>query len=184
MLDAGTWLAYSGEAVSAVAGSLVEDVGAVVVASARGSVFVDEVGRRCCCCSARMPAQVASWRVEKARTDWRAWRPLGWMVIDGKMAFVRRWRRVGRLGWVVAGWVSRKEERRVEEGVEALRMLRPVARLADDEGVEGRVEVWARASRLEEEAEGNWEVGAVEPRLVEGLCDVVGREDNCGVVEF
>ena len=155
MLDAGTWLAYSGEAVSPVVGSLVEDVGAVVVASARGSVFADEVGRRCCCCcSARMPAQVASWRVEKARTDWRAWRPLGWMVMDGKMALVRRWRRVGRLGWVVAGWVSRKEERRWE-GVQALRMLGPVARLVDDEGVEGRVDVWPRASRLEEEADGN-----------------------------
>ena len=145
MLEAGTWLAYSGEAVSAAVGSLVlvdVDAGAVVVVSARGSVVVvDEVGRRCCCCcSARMPAQVASWRSEKARRDRRAWRPLGWMVMVGKMASVRRWRRAGRLGWVLAGWVSRKGERRWE-GVEALRMLGPVARLADDEESEGRVDV-------------------------------------------
>ena len=159
---------YSGKAVSAIkVGSLLlvfglvveEEEGAVaVLLSARvRSAIVDAVLRRRCCSSARMPAQVAFWRSAKARADRRAWRPSGWMVTDGEMASVRRWRRrVGKLDCVLVGWARRKEERRVE-GIEPLGLLLGpvVARLADDEAVEGRVDVWARASRLEEEADGN-----------------------------
>ena len=82
---------------------------------------------------------------------------------------------------MVAGWVRRKEERRWE-GVEVPWTFGPAAaRLVDDEAVEGRVDVW---TRLEEFVDGTCEVGAVELRLVEGLWDVVGRVDVCGVVEL
>lgn len=75
-----------------------------------------------------------------------------------------------------AGWLSLKEERLEEEN-------EPIAPCPDDE-VEGRVDVGALASRLEE-VEGNCEVGAVELRRVEGRRDdVVGREGVCILVEL
>lgn len=105
--------------------------------------------------------------------------------MEGQVVFVARWwRRRCWAGRVVpaAGWLSLKEEERREEGDDDA--VGPVAPCADEE-VEGRVDVCARASRLEEEVEGNCEVGAVELRRVEGRCDdVVGREDVFIVVEL
>ena len=102
--------------------------------------------------------------------DWRACLPSRMTVGEGQVAvFFLRFRRAGRLSGAPASWATLKEERLEEEP-------------------EGRVDAGARPSRLEEETEGTCEDGAVELRLVEGLvevrCEVVGREEDCGVVEL
>ena len=75
---------------------------------------------------------------------------------------------------IVSGWADCLAEGGREEVAEAPCESRPVATSL----LEGRVEVGARSSRLEDEAEGTCDVGVVEPRLVEGLvearCDAVG----------
>ena len=52
------------------------------------------------------------------------------------------------------------------------------------EEMDGRVGFWTWVERLEDEAEETRDVGAVDVRLVEGRCDVVGREEVCTVVRL
>ena len=100
--------------------------------------------------------------------------------MEGSQVLVwRRWPRVAPV--LVVGALGLSEERR-EVGAESAAGTRP------DEEAEGRFGRSLLASSLEPGAEEKVvaaeekDVGAVEVRLVEGRCEVVGRVDGCVTV--
>ena len=88
---------------------------------------------------------------------------------EDQVVLVRRWPRARPVVWLAVGGLRRNEERR-EEAADGSGPV--VARLDD-----GRVDVGARVSRLEEETDETCDVGAVELCVMEAPCEVVGRLD-------
>ena len=68
--------------------------------------------------SACIPARTSSRRAENADSDWSAWRRSGTDCGGGHVVLLLRWPRIGRVVWLAAGGLRRKDER-LEEAAEA-----------------------------------------------------------------
>ncbi|KAM0800767.1 hypothetical protein BDR22DRAFT_850455 [Usnea florida] len=168
MVVAGMWFAYEG-------GGGVLGWGFVCAGGGKVGRLVERSG---CGCGDERAVKTSRWREEKARTDWRRWRPFGTVVRVGHVVgLLGRVRRLGR-GWAAGCGLGSR-----------VGWLGFVVTRWEDE-VEGWSDGAVRFSCLEDEAEGTWVVGAVELRLVEGLVEalvegpweVVGGEVDCTAV--